>query len=70
MITIFGGFHVLSSNFKNMMAHKKLWHAMTNIGAINSRHKNLWCHKKSWITMKICDSLLPNGMPCHHHTED
>ncbi len=21
------------------MAHKKLWHAMTNIGAINSRQK-------------------------------
>jgi len=20
------------------MAHKKLWHAMTNIGAINSKH--------------------------------
>jgi hypothetical protein len=33
-------------------------------------HKNLWCHKKSWITMKICDTLLPNGMACHHHMED
>ncbi len=32
--------------------------------------ENLWCHKKSWITMKICDTLLPNGMPCHHHMED
>jgi hypothetical protein len=21
------------------MAHKNLWHAMTNIGAINSKHK-------------------------------
>jgi hypothetical protein len=53
------------------MAHKKLWHDMTNIGAINSRHKkNLWCHKKSWIAMKICDTLLPNGMPCHHHMKD
>jgi hypothetical protein len=20
--------------------------------------------------MKICDTLLPNGMPCHHHMED
>jgi hypothetical protein len=20
--------------------------------------------------MKICDALLPNGMPCHHHMED
>jgi len=28
------------------------------------------CHEKSWITMKICDTLLPNGMPCHHHMED
>jgi hypothetical protein len=53
------------------MADKKLWHAMTNIGAINSKkHKSLWCHKKSWIAMKICDTLLPNGMPCHHHMED
>jgi hypothetical protein len=25
-------------DFKNLMAHKKMWHAMTNIGAINSRH--------------------------------
>jgi hypothetical protein len=33
-------------------------------------HKTLWCHQKSWITMKICDTLLPNGMPCHHHMED
>jgi hypothetical protein len=27
-------------------------------------------HKKSWIAMKICDTLLPNGMSCHHHMED
>jgi len=20
--------------------------------------------------MKICDTLLPNGMSCHHHMED
>jgi hypothetical protein len=20
--------------------------------------------------MKICDTLLPNGMPCHHHMEN
>jgi hypothetical protein len=33
-------------------------------------HKNLWCDKKSWIAMKICDTLLPNGMPCHHHMGD
>jgi len=26
--------------------------------------------KKSWIAMKICDTLSPNGMPCHHHMED
>jgi hypothetical protein len=51
------------------MTHKKIWHAMTNIGAINSKHKNLWCHKNSWIAMKIYDTLLPNGMPCHHHME-
>ncbi len=37
---------------------------MTNISAINSKHK------KSWIAMKNCDTLLPNGMPCHHHMED
>jgi hypothetical protein len=42
---------------------------MTNIVAINLRHKKLWSHKKSWIVMKICDNLLPNGMPCHHHIE-
>jgi hypothetical protein len=52
------------------MAHKKLWHAMTNIGGINSIHKNLWCHKKSWNAMKICDTLLPNDVPCHHHMDD
>jgi hypothetical protein len=51
------------------MAHKKLQHIMTNIDAINSRHKNLWCHKKSWIAMKICDTLMPNGMPWPHHTK-
>ncbi len=56
------------------MAHKTLWHAMTNIGAIHSKHTktygDLWCYKKSWIAMKICDTLLPNGMLCHHHIED
>jgi hypothetical protein len=40
---------------------------MTNINAINSIHKNLWCHKKLWIALKICDTLFPNGMSCHHH---
>jgi hypothetical protein len=29
-------------DFKNLMAHKKLWHAMTNIGAINSRHTKIY----------------------------
>jgi hypothetical protein len=33
------------------------------------KHKNLWFHKKSWIAMKICDTLLSNGMPCHHRME-
>jgi len=32
--------------------------------------KNLWDHKKSLMTLKICDTLLPNGMPCHHHMEN
>jgi hypothetical protein len=52
------------------MAHKKIWHAMTNISAINSKHKKIHGHKNSWIAMKICDTLMPNGMPCHHHMED
>jgi len=52
------------------MPHKKLWHAMINIGALNSKTQNLWCNKKSWITMKIYDTLLPNGMPCHHAMEN
>jgi hypothetical protein len=33
-------------------------------------HKNFWCYKKLWIAMKMCDTLLRNGMPCHHHMED
>jgi hypothetical protein len=57
-------------DFKNFMAHKKIWHAMTNIGAINSNTQKFMCHKESWIAMKICDSLLPNGMACHHHMEN
>jgi hypothetical protein len=32
-------------------------------------YKNIWSHKKSWIAIKICDTLLPNGMPYHHHME-
>jgi hypothetical protein len=47
-----------------MACHDKYWcHKF-------KKDKNLWCHKKSWIAMKICDALLPNGMPCHHHMED
>jgi len=57
--------HVIHS-FKSPMAHKTLWHPMTNIGAINSKHKKTYgVTKKSWIAMKIYDTLLPNGMPCH-----
>ncbi len=53
------------------MAHKKIWHVMTNISGINLKHtKTYGVTKKSWITMKICDTLLPNGMSCHHHMED
>jgi hypothetical protein len=48
------------------MAHKKLWPTMTNIGAI----KTYDVIKKSWIAMKICNTFLPNGMPCHRHMEE
>jgi hypothetical protein len=48
------------------MAHKNLCRAMTNIGAINSKNIKTY----GVIAMKICDTLLPNGMPCHHHMED
>jgi hypothetical protein len=46
------------------MAHKKLWHVMKNIGAINSKHT------KTYGVMKIYDTLLLNDMPCHHHMEN
>jgi hypothetical protein len=47
-----------------MACHDKYWcHKFKT-------HKKLWCHKKSWIAMKIWDTLLPNGMPYHHHMED
>jgi hypothetical protein len=26
--------------------------------------------QKIWIVMKICDTLLPNGMLCYYHMED
>jgi len=43
---------------------------MTKIGAINSKHRKLMVSQKSWIAMKIFDTLLPNGMACHHHMGD
>jgi hypothetical protein len=49
---------------KKMACHDKYWCHKFNT------HKNLWCHKKLWIAMKICDTLLLNGMPCHHDMED
>ncbi len=58
----------VNSWFKNlhgtqriMACHDKCWcHKFKT-------HKNLWCHKKPWIAMQVYDTLLPNGMPCHHH---
>jgi hypothetical protein len=52
------------------MAHKKLWHAMTNIGVINSRHTKTYIVTKNHGLPQKFDTLLPNGMPCHHHMED
>jgi len=47
-----------------MACHDKYWcHKFKTL-------KNLWLHKKSWITIKIYDTLLPNGNACHHHMED
>jgi len=52
------------------MTHKNKWHGMTNIGAINSRHIKMYgVIKNHGLHMKFCDTLLPNGMPCHHHME-
>jgi len=48
---------------------KKKWHAMTSIGAINSRHTKTY-GVTNRVAMKICDTLLPNGMPCHYHMEN
>jgi hypothetical protein len=57
------------------MTSKTSWHKKQM-----AYHDKYWCHKfktqkcmvsqKSWIAMKICDTLLPNGMPCHYHMED
>jgi hypothetical protein len=35
-----------------------------------SWHTKTYGVKKSCIAMKICDTLLPNGVPFHHHMED
>jgi hypothetical protein len=32
----------VNHDFKNLMAHKKKWHAMINIGAINSKHTKMY----------------------------
>jgi hypothetical protein len=34
-------------DFKNLITHKKLWHAMINIGAINSRHTKIYVVTKN-----------------------
>jgi hypothetical protein len=53
------------------MAHKKLWHAMTNICVINSRHTKAYgVTKNHGFAMKICDTLLLNNMPCYHHIDN
>ncbi len=53
------------------MAHKKLWHAMTNIGAINLRHTKTYGVTNNYgLPWKFVTPLLPNDMPCHHHMED
>jgi hypothetical protein len=52
-------------DFKNLIAHKKLWHAMTNIGAINSRHTKTYGvtknHGLPWKFVTPC---------CQHHMEN
>ncbi len=41
---------------KKMACHDKYWcHKFKTC-------QNLWCHKNSWIAMKICETLLPNGV--------
>jgi len=50
--------------------HIKKWHGITNIGAIIQDTQKFMVSQKSWIAMEICDTLLPNGMPCHHHMQD
>jgi hypothetical protein len=51
-------------DFKNLMAHKKLCHAMTNIGAINSRHtKTYGVTKNHGLPWKFV--TLYCQMACH-----
>jgi hypothetical protein len=55
--------------FKNFMTHKKLWHAMTNISAINLRHtKTYGVTKKDELWWKFETPCCQ--MPCYHHMED
>ncbi len=41
---------------------------MTNINAINSKHIKTYGVTKNHGL--LCDTLLPNGIPCHHHMKD
>jgi len=53
------------------MAHKRIMACHDKYWSHKFKtHKNLLCHKISWIVMKNYDTLLPNGMPCHHHMEN
>jgi len=42
---------------------------MTNISAINSKNTQIYSVTKNH-GLPICDTLLPNGIPCYHHMED
>jgi hypothetical protein len=46
------------------MAHKKLWHAMTNIGAINSRHTKIYGVTKNYGLPRKFMTLCCQ-MACH-----
>jgi hypothetical protein len=43
---------MIMHDFKNFMAHEKLWHAMTNIGAINSRQTKTYGVTKNHYIIK------------------
>jgi len=51
-------------DFKNLMEHKKIWHAMTNTGAINSKHTKTYGvtknHRLPWKFVTPCCQ-----MACH-----